>query len=507
MRIGKLLSAGMLLVMVTVPTGFAQIPRLISYQGRLTDANGRAISDTTTFTFTFYRCAATSTPLWSESQQVLVQDGIFNVSLGQIVPLELSFDEPYCLGITVNGGLEMQPLIPLNAVAYSMRSLYADSLAAGAVTGDKIQTGTVVRSVNTLTDHVTLQAGENITITSTGDTLRISAKVDAGPGDIKLPYSGMVTSSTPAFSLTNTGDGLAGEFISDNPGSTLGMRISASGSGHALYAFNKGTGHAAYFNITNLTSTSTTLEAINDALGKAASFSIANADNTSPALECRTEGQGPAFVAHQEGPSSRIAEFKGDGAVRAYINKAGDLVTAGNISFTSIPQILLSGSSSAPLKLEMSGTGEADLFVEGKIGIGISAPSEKLHVAGMIYSTSGGFKFPDGTVQTTAARNSSADISAISAGNGLTGGGLSGDINLDVGAGLGISVTADAVSLNTSYTDGLYINEGQANSVTGAMILDGTVQTTDLAFIPPDGYSLDAADGSPANAVYVDNGG
>ena len=41
----------------------------------------------------------------------------------------------------------------------------------------------------------------------------------------------------------------------------------------------------------------------------------------------------------------------------------------------------------------------------GNVGIGTSAPSQKLEVVGMISSTgaSAGFKFPDGTIQTTAA--------------------------------------------------------------------------------------------------------
>lgn len=39
----------------------------------------------------------------------------------------------------------------------------------------------------------------------------------------------------------------------------------------------------------------------------------------------------------------------------------------------------------------------------GNVGIGAAAPGEKLTVAGTIQSTSGGFKFPDGTTQTTAA--------------------------------------------------------------------------------------------------------
>ena len=43
------------------------------------------------------------------------------------------------------------------------------------------------------------------------------------------------------------------------------------------------------------------------------------------------------------------------------------------------------------------------LNASGNVGIGTAAPGQKLSVAGVVESTSGGFKFPDGTTQTTAS--------------------------------------------------------------------------------------------------------
>ena len=67
----------------------------------------------------------------------------------------------------------------------------------------------------------------------------------------------------------------------------------------------------------------------------------------------------------------------------------------------------------------------------GKVGIGTTAPTSPLTVQGMIETTLGGYKFPDGTVQTTAGI---APTDVVRSLNGLKG-------NLQLAAGANITIT------------------------------------------------------------------
>ena len=53
------------------------------------------------------------------------------------------------------------------------------------------------------------------------------------------------------------------------------------------------------------------------------------------------------------------------------------------------------------------------------MGVGTTAPTEKLEVAGKIFTNQGGIKFPDNTVQTTAAYNETVESVAMPRGIGF----------------------------------------------------------------------------------------
>jgi hypothetical protein len=74
---------------------------------------------------------------------VIVSKDVFTVTLGAVVPLDLPFDRPYYLGVTVGAGSEITPRAPLTSAAYAFRSSQTDALVPNAVTTAVIQEGTV----------------------------------------------------------------------------------------------------------------------------------------------------------------------------------------------------------------------------------------------------------------------------------------------------------------------------------------------------------------------------
>src|SRR6185369_4682388 len=100
---------------------FAQQPNTLSYQGILTDSQQEPMPNATyTLTFSLYSSANGGNPLWTETNQVQTQTGVFDVVLGQFTAITLPFDQQYWLGITLQGKPEMTPRIALVASPYSM---------------------------------------------------------------------------------------------------------------------------------------------------------------------------------------------------------------------------------------------------------------------------------------------------------------------------------------------------------------------------------------------------
>jgi hypothetical protein len=144
-------------------------------------------------------------------------------------------------------------------------------------------------------------------------------------------------------------------------------------------------------------------------------------------------GTNPSTLLHVSGASPVIRLTDTD-------TNADSLISAnsgvGNLSLYADYYNEITGSSIVFL---VDGS-EVMRIKDNSLGIGTLAPTQKLEVAGTIYSTSGGFKFPDGTTQASAFLGgsqtlSAANVSAAQFGANTGGGNYSFPLTSQVGFG------------------------------------------------------------------------
>jgi len=117
---------------------FAQVPKTINYQGKLTNSAGVAVHAPSgiPLTFSIYNTATGGTALWTEAHgSVAVTNGLFDVILGETTALNLPFNAQYWMQLTVNGEI-LTPREKLTSVAYAHRAVHADTayiIGSGAV--------------------------------------------------------------------------------------------------------------------------------------------------------------------------------------------------------------------------------------------------------------------------------------------------------------------------------------------------------------------------------------
>jgi hypothetical protein len=122
-------------VFASAYTALADVPRLIDYQGILTDTGGTPISGTHDLTFGVYADATPGgTPLWTEQHTgVFINDGLFSVTLGMTTPFpeDLFADGERWLGVAVDTDSEITPRARLVSVPWALRAAIADSVVSG----------------------------------------------------------------------------------------------------------------------------------------------------------------------------------------------------------------------------------------------------------------------------------------------------------------------------------------------------------------------------------------
>jgi hypothetical protein len=164
-----------------------------TYQGQLQN-NGSPANGNYDLQFSLFDASTNGNPVGAviTNLAVGVTNGLFTTTMdfgpgiftGNALWLQI--------GVETNGGGgdftilgALQPLTSTPYAIYSANSASATTaigVANGSVTSASIASGQVVKSLNGLTDFVTLSAGTNITLTPSGNTLTISSTVSNSSG-------------------------------------------------------------------------------------------------------------------------------------------------------------------------------------------------------------------------------------------------------------------------------------------------------------------------------------
>jgi len=127
----------------------SEIPQVISYQGKVTDASGNPVTDGNyVMRFLIYDAETVGTELWNSGARVIaVQGGVFSVVLGSSPQpvIGLAFDEDYWLEVRIAGDIQ-SPRVRMGSVgyAYMASGLVPGTSVVGAVDGS-----TAFRATNT----------------------------------------------------------------------------------------------------------------------------------------------------------------------------------------------------------------------------------------------------------------------------------------------------------------------------------------------------------------------
>lgn len=94
----------------------------LNIQGIVRKSTGANLDDGTyTMTFRLYTTSSGGTNIWSETHDNMdVTSGVYGAVLGLINPFTIPFDQPYFLGISVDGGAEVSPRLRLTASPYTL---------------------------------------------------------------------------------------------------------------------------------------------------------------------------------------------------------------------------------------------------------------------------------------------------------------------------------------------------------------------------------------------------
>jgi trimeric autotransporter adhesin len=433
----------------SAPGAAGPVPTLVRFGGTLAVAEGPVLA-----TFALYAEGAGGEPLWSETQAVAVDVGgrysvLLGATLAEGIPREL-FAAGAARWVEVRvEGQEATARALLTSVPYALKAADADTiggkpLSAFVLAGEKTGLG-----------------ADGLTYV---DTRVLAAGVAGSPSGPPSPPGGFGAAGgagTPnyigMFTDTTT---LGNSVIYQTPSGAIGINTLEPA---AAFHVKASAAPSAYFDVYN-----NALGALpvvyRAARGTPAAPSAVQANDILGGLAVRGYGA-TAFSTGRGQVMFKAAENWTDEANGTYLQ------------FTTTP--IGSGAWAERMRIAP----------DGRVGIGTATPAQMLSVAGTIESTTGGFRFPDGTTQTSAVTNGVTSLTA-GAGISVTGTASSPVVSVAPGGVVGAMIGNLAVSDGhivgvsaTKVTGSLPVAQvtGAATSAANAFSATQTITTGNLA--------------------------
>jgi hypothetical protein len=450
----------------------------LNFQARLYNSSGSVVPDGNyNIEFNLYNVSSGGTSEWTEAytggDRVRVVNGYLSVYLGSLTsfPGTINWDQDHWITMNVGGtggapvwDGEMTPRLKLTAVPYAFQSKYAESLnkVDGSFTG--------------ILDFLSLTANRTINLPNASGTVCLEG--DPGCIDVATTNDTSTTSSNSGLEISTDGLRLLGgcsdgQLLTWNETSKVWQctTTAAAAPGFGTIDAPSGTDPVGDGpnDTLNLSITGSNFTITGDSATDALTFDIvetalagnglsANGNaldvNTGNGLEINSDSvrinQDFAFT-WTNSHTWNLAETEGlsiNSSVSGTNSSTAETITITNSSSSGtqsglyIDNAASTGTTDALLVLDNSDTDTAVTSAIQIINAG-GGFTNLFDVAGTMISV-GEFTVLDGGI---AEGEVSGVITDVTAGSGLTGGGSSGNATLDIGAGNGISVAADAISV------------------------------------------------------------
>ena len=419
-------------------TDAVAIPKMLSYQGLLTDTLGVPVSDGNyQLTFRLYTQPTGGSAVWTEAQTILVKSGLFAALLGAVTPISSVPDSGVLyLGLQVAIDPELSPRLHMASAAYSY-------LAERAANSDQLQGKDTTALDSRYVNEGQANGVTAAMIRDTNVTMAKLARAGATTGQV-VKWTG----SAWAPGQDNTGGGSGVTNVYQDTG-TICVPNPITSTGNVKL---------------NLTYTDARYVNENQAAGGDLTGTYPN-----PTLD--TTG----VLSGTYGNATHVAVFKVDGR--------GRLLVADTVSITGVPPGGTAGGG-------LTGTYPDPTIANNAVG--------SAQITDGSVTTA---DIRDTTVNTADLKDAAVTapkLNQMGAANGQvmkwTGSAWqprndsigSGGTVTSVGQATGVVCTPNPITttgtvrFDSAWGDARFVNEGQANSVTGAMITDGQVSSADI---------------------------